>query len=291
MADRIRARLLQSAVIRTLGVKHRPAPSLMYFPGLTQKELIYRNEDFPWTKELEGNLEPIRAEFLRLRRFQGNSDYLTKADEHTLHVGAWDWYSYVTKGKPSEVFEQQCPVTASILKGVPGFMTGVPFAYSFFSALASGSKIDPHFAPCNLRLRCHFPLFVPDELTHDCGMRVGNEMVTWEEGKCIIFDDSFEHETWNLRRKDMEAQRETADKEVSKPRSSSSDREKVDAKRVKEDAEATALGHGEIDDDADRKAGRRVVLLFDVWHPDLEPDECRAISQMFDSTLRSMHKA
>ena len=28
-------------------------------------------------------------------------------------------------------------------------------------------------------------------------MRVGDQIVRWEEGKMIVFDDSFEHEVWN----------------------------------------------------------------------------------------------
>jgi aspartyl/asparaginyl beta-hydroxylase (cupin superfamily) len=36
-------------------------------------------------------------------------------------------------------------------------------------------------------------LIVPD----DCGLRVGREIAKWEEGKCLVFDASFEHEAWN----------------------------------------------------------------------------------------------
>jgi beta-hydroxylase len=28
-------------------------------------------------------------------------------------------------------------------------------------------------------------------------MRVGNEMIHWEEGKCVVFDDTHKHEVWN----------------------------------------------------------------------------------------------
>jgi aspartate beta-hydroxylase len=31
-----------------------------------------------------------------------------------------------------------------------------------------------------------------------CGMRVGDQVRSWEEGKCIVFDDAYEHEVWNL---------------------------------------------------------------------------------------------
>jgi aspartate beta-hydroxylase len=39
------------------------------------------------------------------------------------------------------------------------------------------------------------PLIVPD--SKKCAIRVGDETHYWEEGKLIIFDDSFEHEAWN----------------------------------------------------------------------------------------------
>jgi aspartate beta-hydroxylase len=28
-------------------------------------------------------------------------------------------------------------------------------------------------------------------------LRVSSEVVSWQEGKCLVFDDSFEHEVWN----------------------------------------------------------------------------------------------
>jgi hypothetical protein len=42
-------------------------------------------------------------------------------------------------------------------------------------------------------LRLHLGLDVPAE----CAMRVGTETKSWQEGKCLVFDDSFEHEAWN----------------------------------------------------------------------------------------------
>ena len=29
-------------------------------------------------------------------------------------------------------------------------------------------------------------------------MKVGGETRRWQEGKCLVFDDSLEHEAWNL---------------------------------------------------------------------------------------------
>ncbi len=39
----------------------------------------------------------------------------------------------------------------------------------------------------------HIPLIAPP----DCALRVGSETRAWEDGKALIFDDSFEHEAWN----------------------------------------------------------------------------------------------
>ena len=31
-----------------------------------------------------------------------------------------------------------------------------------------------------------------------CALRVGNETRPWREGELVVFDDSMEHEAWNL---------------------------------------------------------------------------------------------
>jgi tetratricopeptide (TPR) repeat protein len=66
-----------------------------------------------------------------------------------------------------------------------------------------------------MRVRCHLGLEVPD----GCGIRVGGLTARWEEGRCLVLDDSFPHEVWN------------------------------------------------------DGGARRVVLVLDLWHPDLSEDE------------------
>jgi aspartate beta-hydroxylase len=45
----------------------------------------------------------------------------------------------------------------------------------------------------NTRVVCHLPLIVPE----DCALVVGGETHRWQEGRAIVFDDTFEHEAWN----------------------------------------------------------------------------------------------
>lgn len=126
------------------------------------------------------------------------SDYDSR-DEHKLHEGKWSWNSYILKGKRQTPFAVNCPSTVDILEGIPGLMTGTPFSFAFFSTLAGDAKIAPHYGSCNLRLRVHLPLVVPEG---DCGMEVGGEIVKWKVGEPIIFDDCYQHAVWNKTKED-----------------------------------------------------------------------------------------
>merc|ERR1712194_226778 len=62
------------------------------------------------------------------------------------------------------------------------------------SSLAPGTRLRPHCGPSNSRLTCHMGIKVP-KTKEGCWIRVaGEEPRGWEEGRCMVFDDSFEHE-------------------------------------------------------------------------------------------------
>ncbi|KAH8063732.1 peptide-aspartate beta-dioxygenase [Aureococcus anophagefferens] len=111
---------------------------------------------------------------------------------------------------------QACPATSKILEDFSQAHTAL-HGSAYFSLLAPRTHIKRHCGPTNARLRLHLGLVVPD----GCSIRVGDEVRTWVEGRCLLFDDSFEHEVWN---------------------------------------------------DADEE---RLVLIVDVWHPDLKTDDQR----------------
>ena len=58
--------------------------------------------------------------------------------------------------------------------------------------MTPGTHITPHNGPTGKKLRVHLPILG----TKGARMRVGDETRELEEGKCIIFDDSFNHEAW-----------------------------------------------------------------------------------------------
>lgn len=124
-----------------------------------------------------------------------------------LHSGTWDWHSYILNGSIQPNFEESCPKTTALIQEMESSLfLNNPFGFTFFSTLHGKSYIKPHHGPMNLRLRVHLPLIVPSETKPDafsskpqtkCGIRVGNQIRSWEEGKAVVLDDSYEHEVWN----------------------------------------------------------------------------------------------
>jgi hypothetical protein len=206
----MRANIFKTGVLRTKALPYRPCPTLFFFPGLTSTPIwdVAEAEEkiFGWLRDIRQPevVATMRAEHEAQVKSSIPSDYSIKDDsreggEHKMHKGDWTWRTYISKGERSTSFASACPTTASFLDDVVGsdLMTNTPFSFAFFSTLHGHSSIAPHAAPCNLRLRVHLPLATPSGASvGECGMRVGAEMRSWHKGP-IIFDDSFEHETWN----------------------------------------------------------------------------------------------
>ena len=93
-----------------------------------------------------------------------------------------------------------CPVTLKVLDSIPAAsdMAKRGVGESTFSALHGGAHLKPHCGSTNCRLTCHLPLLVPEG---DVSIRVGEETRQYREGEIMIFDDSWEHEVWQLSEK------------------------------------------------------------------------------------------
>ena len=82
-----------------------------------------------------------------------------------------------------------CPKTASILRG----LSSVKSAY--FSILAPGKHIPPHKGPYKGIIRYQLALSVPKN--GECKIIVDDKDCFWEEGKSVLFDDTYTHEVIN----------------------------------------------------------------------------------------------
>lgn len=143
--------------------------------------------EFPLVAYLESNFEVVRSELLAAAdgRFQRESERIAR-------TGDWDVAFLYERGRRDDAVCDACPVTVRGIESHPTIRTGAGLIY--VSRLRPGTHIAAHRGPTNLRLRCHLGLSVPDG---DCAIRVGDETRGWTEGRCIVFDDRFEHEAWN----------------------------------------------------------------------------------------------
>jgi len=85
----------------------------------------------------------------------------------------------------------RCPETTRLIENIPGMKT------AFFSILAPGKYIPEHRGLYKGFIRYHLGIKVPKPF-NQCGIKVDGEIRHWEEGKSLIFDDTFTHEAWNL---------------------------------------------------------------------------------------------
>lgn len=113
---------------------------------------------------------------------------------HPAVVAAGEWTDVVLFSgcRAHQAHCARCPRTAALIASRPEF-NSVIFGSHFFSRLTPGSHLSAHCGPSNFRLRCHLGLCVPAGVR----IRVGSEVREWEEGECLVFDDSFEHEVWH----------------------------------------------------------------------------------------------
>lgn len=212
------------------------SPRLYYFPELPQIQ-FYPREQFPWLDGVEAATAEIRAELQALLQqqpaafqpyVQGDPNRPSPRRGGMLDNPDWSAFYLWKNGAPVAENAARCPRTLAALAQVP--LTSMPGRAPsiLFSLLRPGARIPPHTGFLNTRLICHLPLIVPP----GCGFRVGNDTREWVEGKAWVFDDTMEHEAWNL-----------------------SDQ-------------------------------TRVILLFEIWRPELTADECARVGAMFEAIDR-----
>jgi aspartate beta-hydroxylase/beta-hydroxylase len=95
--------------------------------------------------------------------------------------------AHVSGGIPTN--QARCPRTSALLGQIPGLLQ------AFFSILDPGKSIPAHDGPYLGYLRYHLALLVPS--VDPPSMRVKDQVHTWQEGRSILFDDSWNHQVYN----------------------------------------------------------------------------------------------
>jgi aspartyl/asparaginyl beta-hydroxylase (cupin superfamily)/Tfp pilus assembly protein PilF len=188
-----------------MGVRrtYHSQPTWMYFPELPAIEFFERT-DFPWLDAIENATADIRAELLRVlvADRDGLQPYIDfpdgmPVDQFRALNRSRSWSAYFLWNQSAAVAAHiaRCPVTSNMLEStVPRCRVEGRAPTAFFSILDPNTRIPAHTGVTNTRLTVHLPLIVPP----NCGFRVGSTTREWVPGKAWVFDDTIEHEAWNL---------------------------------------------------------------------------------------------
>jgi beta-hydroxylase len=148
---------------------------------------------FSWVADLEANWLDIRQELDRVLKYQDelpNFQDISPDQYNLTQDNRWKTYFFYAYGIKTDSNCDRCPVTTRLLEQVPGMKT------AFFSILLPHKHIPVHRGPYKGVLRYHLGLIVPKP-EEKCRIRVADEIVHWQEGQSLMFDDSFPHEAWN----------------------------------------------------------------------------------------------
>lgn len=229
----------QKSLEMMLGERERPpeytrfpqTPLVYYYPDLPYVDFA-DPADFGWIPKLETASDAARNEATGL--LSGKSDFRPymqinkerpQGDVHGLLENPdWSTLHLWQNGAAVDDHVALAPKTyQAVMESVPLCHIGPRAPSVMLSLLRPGAHIPPHTGMINCRYICHLPLVVPD----NCGFRVGDRAIQWQEGKVILFDDTVEHEAWNRSDKD------------------------------------------------------RLVLIFDIWRPELGEDEREMVRALF----------
>mmetsp|Transcript_1315 Transcript_1315/g.2822 ORF Transcript_1315/g.2822 Transcript_1315/m.2822 type:complete len:368 (+) Transcript_1315:248-1351(+) len=168
--------------------------------------------------------------------------------ENDVSRGMWKVLHLLNQGSWVQCNVDLCPKTTEAVRSMRGIMNGCIFGNIFISVMYPGTFVDPHCGPTNVRHRLHFPLIVPTApIDSEPELRVANERITWNEGETVVFDDSIVHA-------------------ASYPGNESGN-------------SSSLLINGK--EGSDEQGLCRVVLIVDLWHPDLSAGEREAISDLY----------
>ncbi|KAL7537115.1 hypothetical protein ACHAWF_005665 [Thalassiosira exigua] len=173
-----------------------------YMPGLGSTEPFLDPNQLELCKQLGENYDIITKEYEALleERFDRKGKDRFQSVTSMNYESGWKTMVLFYNGHRIKDFPYHvCPVTTRILESVPlaGRIAG-------FNRQQPGSGIPLHSDGNNMWLTCQMGIKVPSPITNEsedeapsAHIRVGPETRHWEEGKCLLYDTTYEHETFN----------------------------------------------------------------------------------------------
>jgi beta-hydroxylase len=153
----------------------------------TNDNTVFYHTNHDWCIELRNNYKEIRDEFLEYQKSYKIPIFGEIISDNISDDQNEKWRLAMLKiyGKNTDLCKF-FPVTCSIINKIPRCRL------SMFSILEPNKKIPKHKGSSKCVLRYHLGLIIPKDY-ENCSITINNERRVWEEGKDIIFDDTFEH--------------------------------------------------------------------------------------------------
>ncbi len=175
------------AIIRSVANDFMASQSLVGNPPM------FDASQFAWVNLLEDNWQAIRVELdaVLLNKELIPAFHQISPDQTRISKGDnWKTFPLLVFREKSAINCKRCPQTATVLEQIPGLQN------AWFSILAPGYHIPAHRGVTKAVLRGQLGLKIPKD-RHKCTMRVDNVNFNWQQGKCVVLDDSYEHEVHN----------------------------------------------------------------------------------------------
>ena len=148
---------------------------------------------FGVAKELEDNFPEIQAEIKGiLERYDDFAPFQTISPDQTYISNDDKWRMFFFKGAGINFKRNQsfAPKTMEILNRHKYVIS------AYISVLGPNKMLMPHEGPWSGIFRMHLGAVIPGK--NQCALVVGGETYHWEEGKTVMFDDTYEHIAANM---------------------------------------------------------------------------------------------
>lgn len=193
---RVRSHLTLGGLLRSLVAPEQIEPGDRWANEVPRLYCSHLTSHRMWPPDevcelLEKSVHIFREEFSRIDPKDHQFDVRDKGFGLTDGRN-WTVYPfYDGYGKQQVENARRCPKTAEILSRIPG--VGRMGCMAYFSIMSPHTHVARHTGPTNTRMRYHLGIEVPERDIH---FRVHDQLITWQEDKCLKFDDSYEHEVF-----------------------------------------------------------------------------------------------
>lgn len=143
---------------------------------------------------LSDNWEAIRSEAETLLANRAEIPPLGRISPDHRRIArdsSWKSFFLCGYGYKFQANRAKCPATAAVLDRIPGIVV------AFFSIFEPGTHVPEHYGMTKALLNVHLGLIVPAG-SERCEIRVRDEVRHWSPGRLLIFDETYNHEAWNL---------------------------------------------------------------------------------------------